>query len=70
MRPTAEEKTRKFCIKVTDLMYNAVFSSKGNVHVDALMQKRRNSIANALALRLFCIKLYIYRYVFIDGWSL
>ena len=25
-------------------------------HIDGLMQKRRNSIANALELRLFCIK--------------
>ena len=40
-------------------MYDAVFSSKGNAHINGLMQKRRNSIANALELRLFCIKLYI-----------
>ena len=28
----------------------------GNLEIDILMQKRRNSIANALELRLFCIK--------------
>ena len=26
------------------------------VHIDGLMKKRRNSIANALELRIFCIK--------------
>ena len=32
-------------------------------HLDSLMQKRRNSIANALELRLFCIKPSISRWV-------
>ena len=33
------------------------FRLHANLHIDGLMQKRRNSTANALELRLFCSKL-------------
>ena len=44
--------------------------------IDGLMQKRRNSIANALELRLFGIKpsrwcfTYLFLNQFIDAWSI
>ena len=36
---------------------NRVKKSINDIHIDGLMQKRRNSIADALELRLFCIRL-------------
>ena len=47
------------------------------IYIDGLMQKRRNSIANALELRLFCIKppicecmiVYLYYILLNFGWT-
>ena len=37
-----------------------ILHDKGSSNINGLMQKRHNSIANALKLRLFCIKLSIW----------
>ena len=43
-----------------NLIFSLIYTYNGKDYMDGLRQKRRNSIANALGLCLFCIKSSIY----------
>ena len=47
-------------MQIHDYWYRLSRKKRCWIHIDGLMQKRHNSIANALELRLFCIKPWIY----------
>ena len=59
--------TIRICFKIASSKLRTVKSLKG--YVDGLMQEGRNSISNALELRLFCTKPSRYMYVPHALWS-